>query len=143
MRFVAPLISLLAIPFAVHAGDLKLVINNPGKEGKTLFVAVHSIADDFPSRDDKALKRSVVATGDKTELTIANISPGVYAVAVFADMNGNGKLDTNLIGMPKEPVAVSRDAKGHFGPPKFAEAAFKVGDGMETQTITFKRGSHE
>jgi uncharacterized protein (DUF2141 family) len=139
----ASLLLALALPFAAQSGELKLVINSFGFSGTNLFVTVHSIAADFPIKDDNAIKRAVIATGDKTELSISNIAPGEYAVAVFADMNGNGKMDSNFIGMPKEPVAVSRDAKGKFGPPKLADAAFTVGDGVTTQTITFKRGSHE
>lgn len=135
---ITPLIFALALPFAAQAGELKLLINSSGLSGKTLFIAVHSIAADFPMHDDKAIKSAVIATGDKTELSIPNIASGEYAVAVFADVNGNGKLDSNFIGMPKEPVAVSRDAKGRFGPPKFADAAFLVGDGVTTQTIIIK-----
>ncbi len=142
MRFPAILFA-VALPFATQAGELKLVINNSGLSGKNLFVAVHAVAADFPSKDDSAIKRVVIATGDKTELSLPNITAGEYAVAVFADVNGNGKLDNNFIGMPKEPVAVSRDAKSHFGPPKFADAVFQVGEGVTTQTITFKRESHE
>jgi uncharacterized protein (DUF2141 family) len=33
-------------------------------------------------------------------------------------------MDTNLMGIPREGVGASNDAKGHFGPPKFAAAAF-------------------
>jgi uncharacterized protein (DUF2141 family) len=135
---ITPLLFALVLPFAAQAGELKLLINSSGLSGKTLFVSVHSIATDFPMNEEKAVKRSVIAMGDKTELSIPNIASGEYAVAVFADMNGNGKLDSNFIGMPKEPVAVSRDAKGRFGPPKFADAAFQVGDGVTTQTITIK-----
>jgi len=135
---ITPLFFALALPFAAQAGELKLVINSSGLSGKNLFVAVHSIAADFPMKDDKAIKSSVIATGDRTELSIPNIASGEYAVAVFADVNGNGKLDSNFIGIPKEPIAVSRDAQGRFGPPKFADAAFKVGDGVTTQTITIK-----
>jgi len=140
---ITPLLFTLVLPFAAHAGELKLVINHPGVSGKMLFVAVHSNADEFPNSSDKAIKRTVLATGEKTELSINDIAAGDYAVSVFVDVNGNGKLDTNFIGMPKEPVAVSRDAKEKFGPPKFADAAFKMGEGTDTQTITFKRGSHE
>jgi uncharacterized protein (DUF2141 family) len=137
MRFQVLLLA-LALPFATEGGELKLVINSSALEGKNLFVAVHSIAADFPTKDDKCIKRAVIAIGDKTELSIPNIASGEYAVAVFADVNGNGKLDSNFIGIPQEPIGVSRDAKGRFGPPKFADAAFKVGDGITTQTITIK-----
>ncbi len=137
MKFILIFLALV-IPFASQAGELKLIINSSGFSGKTLFVAVHANADDFPSKDDNAIKRAVTATGDKTELTIADISPGEYAVSVFADLNGNGKLDTNLLGIPKEPIGATRDAQGRFGPPKFADAAFKVGNDLTTQTINIK-----
>ena len=137
MRFTALLFA-LALPFAAQAGELKLVINSTGLGGKSLFIAVHSIAADFPTKDDKAIKSAVIATGDKTDLSLPNIAPGEYAVAVFADVNGNGKLDSNFIGIPKEPIGVSRDVKGRFGPPKFVDAAFKVGEGVTMQTIHIK-----
>jgi len=128
----------LVFSFAAQAGELKLTLLGQGISGKRLFVAVHSNADDFPTKDGKSIQSAVIATGDKTELSIPNIAPGEYAVAVFADVNGNRELDSNFIGIPKEPVGISRDAKGKFGPPKFVDAAFKVGEGVTTQTITIK-----
>jgi len=48
----------------------------------------------------------------------------MYAVSVFHDENYNGKLDTNLLGIPREGVGASNDARGNFRPPKFGAAAF-------------------
>ncbi|TAJ83137.1 MAG: DUF2141 domain-containing protein [Gallionellaceae bacterium] len=132
------LILLIAVASDVWAGDLKLNIHGSGMSGKNLYVAVHSIAADFPTRDDKAIKSVIVAKGDVIEHVIQNVPAGEYAVAVFADMNGNGALDSNFVGIPNEPVGVSRDAKGRFGPPKFADAAFKVGDGVTALSIELK-----
>jgi uncharacterized protein (DUF2141 family) len=137
MKHIAILAALLLPQFS-QAAELKLTLSGTGFNGKNLYVAVHSQAADFPVRDDKAIKSAVVANGNSTELLIPNIAPGEYAVAVFADVNGNGALDSNFIGIPKEPVGMSRDAKGKFGPPKFADAAFKVGEGMTHQTIQIK-----
>lgn len=136
MKHAAILAALL--PLCSQAGELKLVMHATGLGGKTLYVAVHSSADGFPARTDKALKTGVVAAGDTTELTIPDVPPGEYAVAVFADINGNGKLDHNFIGIPSEPVGTSRDAKGRFGPPRFADAAFRIGDGVAEQSIHIK-----
>jgi uncharacterized protein (DUF2141 family) len=52
------------------------------------------------------------------------VAPGTYAVSVFHDENSNGKLDTNFMGIPREGVGASNDAKGHLGPPKFDAASF-------------------
>jgi uncharacterized protein (DUF2141 family) len=135
-RILLPLLFTMAVP--AWAGEIKLTMHGAGVAGKNLYVAVHSSAQDFPVRDANALKSTVVAKADTTELLIPNIPAGEYAVAVFADMNGNGILDSNFIGIPKEPVGVSRDAKGGFGPPSFADAAFKVGDGATALTIELK-----
>ncbi len=34
-----------------------------------------------------------------------DLQPGAYAVLVTHDENGNGTLDSNMIGMPVEPTA--------------------------------------
>jgi uncharacterized protein (DUF2141 family) len=129
---------LMAATSNVWAGDLKLNMHGSGISGKNLYVAVHSLAQDFPAKDDKAIKSVVVAQKDSTELVITNIPAGEYAIAVFADMNGNGVLDSNFVGIPREPVGISRDAEGKFGSPKFANAAFKMGDGVTALSIELK-----
>lgn len=48
---------------------------------------------------------------------------GTYAVSVIYDEDGNGELNTGLLGIPTEPVGFSNNAAGLFGPPDFAEAA--------------------
>ncbi len=137
MKHIAVLATLL-LPLSSQAGALKLTLQGAGIGGKTLYVAVHTSAADFPVRDDKALRGKVVATGDTAELLVPDVPAGEYAVAVFADSNGNGKLDNNFFGIPKEPVGVSRNAKGRFGPPTFVDSAFRVGEGVTSQTIQLK-----
>jgi uncharacterized protein (DUF2141 family) len=39
------------------------------------------------------------------------------------------------MGMPKEGVGASNDAKGSFGPPKFADARFSYNGGSQELTI--------
>ncbi|WP_236021651.1 DUF2141 domain-containing protein [Geomesophilobacter sediminis] len=59
-----------------------------------------------------------------------DIPPGKYAVAVIHDENRNGKLDTNLFGVPKEGYGFSNDAKGVIGAPTFSAASFSY-DGKD------------
>ena len=35
------------------------------------------------------------------------VTPGRYAVAVLHDANANGRLDTNVLGMPQERWSIS------------------------------------
>lgn len=92
--------------------------------------------DGFPKDISKAYRHETVNITERTAACdFDGLAPGRYAVAVFHDENENGKLDTNLIGMPKEPVGVSNNAKAHFGPPRFEDAAFPVGEDSINMTI--------
>jgi uncharacterized protein (DUF2141 family) len=125
----------LAGASSAYAGELKLSLHGTGLVGKTLYVVLHHSAEGFPMHPELGRKLVVVAQNTETELLIRDISAGQYALTVFADMNGNGKLDTNFIGIPAEPVGISRNAKGRFGPPKFADAVFSIGDGVIEMNI--------
>ena len=66
-----------------------------------------------------------------------NLPPGDYAIAAFQDVNENGVLDKNALGIPTEPYGFSNDARGWFGPPSWQAARFHLGaaDGAVTLTL--------
>lgn len=100
---------------------------------------LHDKATAFPTKHQLAVAhQSSKITSKQARLVFTDLQPGVYAVAVIHDENGNGKLDTNWLGIPKEPVGASNDAKGHFGPPKFEDAKFSL-DKNTTITINMVR----
>jgi uncharacterized protein (DUF2141 family) len=106
--------------------------NNQGQASIALF----NRADAFPKSLDKAVK--VVYSpikNNKASATFENLAAGGYAVSVFHDENNNGKMDSNLFGIPKEGVGASNDAKGHFGPPKYKDAEFTFNGTTETISI--------
>lgn len=85
-----------------------------------------SSAGDFPKKTDKAIARGrSVISNRHAVCEFPSVAPGTYAVSVFHDENSNGKLDTNLMGIPREGVGASNDAKGHLGPPRFDAASFR------------------
>jgi uncharacterized protein (DUF2141 family) len=53
-----------------------------------------------------------------------DIPPGTYAVVVVHDENMNGKLDTNVFGIPTEGYGFSNDATAMLGVPSFQAASF-------------------
>ena len=95
-----------------------------------VLCALFSSAADFPKRADRAVAHAKSEiSGRHATCEFLGVSPGTYAVSVFHDENSNGKLDTNLLGIPREGVGASNNAKGHFGPPKFSAAAFQLSGG--------------
>jgi uncharacterized protein (DUF2141 family) len=49
---------------------------------------------------------------------------GEYAIASFQDVNSDGVIDKNKIGIPKEPYAFSNNYKPKTRGPKFGECRF-------------------
>jgi uncharacterized protein (DUF2141 family) len=87
--------------------------------------ALYTSAKGFPKDATAAQARaSSSASGKHAVCDFAQVKPGTYAISVYHDENSNGKLDTNFLGIPKEGVGASNDAKGHMGPPKFSDASF-------------------
>lgn len=62
-------------------------------------------------------------------IKLQDLPEGSLALSVFHDVNGNGKLDSNAMGIPKEPYGFSNNAAGTFGPPKFEKAQFEAKPG--------------
>jgi len=58
-------------------------------------------------------------------------------VSVYQDSNRNGKLDTNFVGMPKEPVGISNySGKGIPGGFDKLKAVIKNTDAVLTVNMT-------
>ena len=95
-----------------------------------MLCALFSSAEAFPTKADKAVARLTAKIAERQAVCdFTGVAPGTYAVSVVHDENSNGKLDRNLIGIPREGVGASNDAKGHMGPPKFSAAAFQYASG--------------
>ncbi len=65
------------------------------------------------------------ASANAVRFTFSDVPPGTYAVAVFQDMNGNGRLDRTPLGLPLEPYGFSNDA-GRLRRPSFPAASVQV-----------------
>ena len=91
-----------------------------------VLCALYSSADGFPTNGEKALAQAKSPISDGHAVCeFPGVAAGTYAVSTFHDENSNGKLDRNFMGIPREGVGASNNAKGHFGPPKFDSAAFR------------------
>jgi uncharacterized protein (DUF2141 family) len=117
------LTGLLAATVA-HAADLTVTIKNVRSSDGAVFLAVYDSEASFMKvRLAKATRQAKAAKGE-IKFVVENLPPGKYAVSSYHDENGNGKLDTNALGVPTEGYGFSRDAQGTFGPPDFVHAAF-------------------
>ncbi len=81
------------------------------------------------------LVRSEKVTKNEMVFTFKNLHQGEYALAIYQDLNENGKLDRKKFGIPAEPFAFSNDALRRFGPPYFEQTKFSIEKGENTQEL--------
>jgi uncharacterized protein (DUF2141 family) len=102
-----------------------------------VICALYSSADGFPKDANKVRMRTQSAASSRRGVCdFTGLQPGTYAVALFHDENSNGKLDANFMGVPREGTGASNNAKGHLGPPKFDDSAFRFSGGRLELKIT-------
>lgn len=137
MKSLPLLLLSLVLVSGATAAELKLTIEGcpPGKSIRAgVYHTARGFAEDLNSgRAMRSLEAK--ADGQVLVLTFTGLTPGNYALAAFADSNGNGRLDRNVLGMPTEPFGFSRDARALFGPPDFEQAQIEVGAGVVTAII--------
>ena len=63
---------------------------------------------------------------------------GRYAISLYHDKNSNGKLDKNVMGIPREAYAFSNNARGSFGKPDWDAVNFQIDDAEKQLTISFQ-----
>ena len=111
--------------------DVEIVVTGIKENSGTIVISIHDSAESFrkhiPYRNVE-----LAAAGEKAVYHI-RLKAGEYAFCVYHDVNGDGKLNTNAIGIPKEPFGFSNyDGKGPPG--NFKKHKVFI-DGAATLTI--------
>lgn len=124
----APLFGLLLFATQapqVVAADLTVRIENiRSADGHILLLAADSDAA-WNGADKPAASHRVPADADGIEIVLGDLEPGRYAIQVMHDANGNGKLDSNVVGMPIEGYGFSNNPQ-LMRKATFEEAAFDL-----------------
>ncbi|MEM8927700.1 MAG: DUF2141 domain-containing protein [Bacteroidota bacterium] len=125
MRLIWIALLFLSVKAVAQHEIIVEVSNVPGSKGK-ISVALYDTEDSFLKFEEVYASASSMAKTGKTNVLLEDIPDGNYAIALFYDKNGNDKLDTNWIGIPKEKVAFSNAKMKLFGPPSFEECSFNL-----------------
>ena len=77
----------------------------------------------FPQCGARGVPATLTIRDRMASATLTGIVPGTYAIAVFHDANGNGRLDT-FLGIPREAFGFSNNPPVRPRAPRFAECSF-------------------
>jgi uncharacterized protein (DUF2141 family) len=128
-------LALLSSCAEAMATDVTVRINSVdvARKGKLLVQLCQE--KDFLVRDCRFQQIQDVKA--EVELVVfKNVPEGSWAAMAFHDENRNEKLDTNNLGIPTEGTGFSKNAKGQYGPPKFASAAETISG--KTSEVKFR-----
>ncbi|MEM0955784.1 MAG: DUF2141 domain-containing protein [Pseudomonadota bacterium] len=115
--------SSLAIP--CQAADLELHVINITELKGMLFWALFDSEEGYSENTSPVMSARNRVQAETLTITLHDLPEGRYAVRLFHDANGNGELDSNMLGIPKEGYGFSNGA-GKFGPASYEDAAVDV-----------------
>lgn len=117
-------------PLYLFSLDVTVHIENRKSNKSTIYCGLFKNPQGFPADSKQRFKGDTAKlVNGKYECKFSDLVAGKYAVSLLEDLNGNGVMDSNMVGYPKEPWGVSNNAPMHaFGPPTFDEASFQLKD---------------
>ena len=116
------------------AGSMELAINDVEHNYGTLWIGLYASEEAFLDKDQAHLEAIKVKDFKEKRIYLNDLDYGDYAVALFHDLNNNGELDVNWLGVPEEPFAFSRPISSKWRLPKFSEV--KVGLYQSHKTVS-------
>ena len=125
LRALALTATLLAANSAASAAELRVKVVGITAQTGTISMAVMDSDAAWAGKGKPITGRHAKVTGDTLEIAFADLAPGKYAIRLMHDENDNGKLDTNLVGMPTEGYGFSNNPRV-MRAATFDEAAFEV-----------------
>ena len=94
-----------------------------------LACRLFSSAAGFPEGAAGTIEKRLPIRGSSGTCVFENVSPGLHAVSVLHDENGNRKLDKNFIGVPTEGYGASNNHTHAMSAPTWEESKFVVEPG--------------
>lgn len=123
---------------APRLGALEVRISGFESDAGRLAIALFASEQDFETQTNAVHKAWLGIEQGESHWRLTNLPDGEYALIAYHDQNGNEQIDLRALGMPKEPVGVSNDARGLFGPPRFRAAKFSVAAPLTRHEIVLR-----
>ena len=117
-------------------GAIILTITGFRSEKGQVKIAVFNDAGKWPK--DPAYSSTIDVKGSTVTWRINDVPYGDYAIAIFHDENGNGKMDKNLLGIPVEAYGFSNNRRVTLGPPQWDAVKFPVRNAVAEVSIEVK-----
>ena len=122
-----PLLLLYSLLFPqITSEGIWLTLKNIDTTKGNIRIAVYGSQQAFEQQGETVYGTVItVITGPEETVQIPQLDYGTYVIAVYHDVNNNGKLDKTLLGIPKEPYAFSNNPIVKWSPPTYTACSFE------------------
>ena len=138
MRNLTFIASFLALSICMTAfgqpslGILEIEVSGARNSKGVVLCSVFKDAKGYPDQPSLAIYKSRLPVRDKRVfIEVTGLPPGQYAVALLHDENEDGKMNTSMLGLPKEGYGFSNNVMGMMGPPSFSKASVILNEGTK------------
>lgn len=122
--------SLLAFDININITEVE------GVKGK-IYIGLYNTKVGFREVSKTFKKEILDITSKPVSYSFKGVPSGTYAISIFHDKNVNGKLDTNLFGVPTEGYGFSKNIRHLLSATEFEEASFVL---KEDTNLTINMG---
>lgn len=110
---------------APAAATLQVRVEGLASSEGVLLAALHAGAASWDGQGRPAAGQRLAARQGSMELVFEDVAPGRYGLLVLHDANGNGRMDSNFLGIPSEGYGFSNNPR-LLRRARFDEVAFEV-----------------
>jgi len=120
----------------VHNVPLTVVVDNLESSSAPVVMGVYGTSNTFLDTKDQLKEYRFKPKKGKLVATINDLKYGEFAMAIYQDVNSDGKINKSVIGMPQEPYAFSNNYKPVIKAPTFENCKFAYNAHENTIRIT-------
>jgi uncharacterized protein (DUF2141 family) len=115
-----------------------LTINVTNLESATapVVMGIYGTKNKFPDSKDQLKEYRFKPKNGKLSAKIDDLTYGEFAMAIYQDVNSDGKIDKNMIGIPEEPFGFSNNYKPTIKAPSFKDCKFDYNEHTNTVDIS-------
>ncbi len=114
---------------------LTVVITNLPSADAPVVLGLYQENDQFLHDEGRLKAYTFIPKGKTLTAQITDQEYGEYAISIYQDENSSGKMDKNILGIPKEGWCLSNNYKPKLKAPSFEDCKFDYDKKSNTLTL--------
>lgn len=110
---------------ATFASELEVNLTDIDKKSGQILLAIYDSEESYNNNGEPIETATVEVYENSITLNFNGLPDGTYAIKLIHDLNNNGQMDINAMGLPQDGYGFSNNV-GKYGLPPFNAAKFDV-----------------